>query len=280
MAGLFLNSYPLNCSGKLKLFRLSDGTAGRRRRELQADLGVAVRVEHGNAFTYAEPANVALETIDHPLSPVDELSMFAMREALLEHCRGLGFDASVGRAGELLVSGAIPSATEDAFRIEHVLYLRVGREEFIDADAILTARHRTAWRCAEPLSDPDVAAHALRARAVRLHGDGPRRGLVLAVDGATTKLRCGPEELTVASSDYTLAVNAQVIANWRGSAVLRRVRVTTGDLTVSGKRNQHGIEDRFKLVGDAVRSLGSKITVGEGRIAIAARPVQIRVEAP
>jgi hypothetical protein len=51
-------------------------------------------------------------------------------------------------------------------------------------------------------------------------------------------------------------------------------------LTVSGKRNQHGVEDRFKLVGDAVRRLGSEIAAGEGRIAIAARPVQVRVEAP
>jgi hypothetical protein len=64
------------------------------------------------------------------------------------------------------------------------------------------------------------------------------------------------EEITVAASDYTIAANSAFIANWRGSGALRQVRVTTGDLTRTGKRNRHGVEDRFTLVGDAVRKLG------------------------
>jgi hypothetical protein len=279
MSGLFLNSYPLDCSGSVRLFCLTGATARRPRRDLQDDLGVSVRVQDGQAFTYARPAAGGAETIDHSLSPVDDLAMFAIREALVEHCAGLGVEALIGRAGELRVTGLIASAAEDRFRIEHVLHLRVGREEFIDADAVLTARHRTAWRCAQPLTDRDVAARAVNERAVRVRGDGPRRGRVVRVGATSAVLRCGADEVEVAAADYTLGANAALIARWRGSAVLRRVRVTAGDLTVNGSRNKHGIEDRFKLVGDAVRRLGGRVAVGEhGAVTIAVRPVQIRLE--
>lgn len=92
-------------------------------------------------------------------------------------------------------------------------------------------------------------------------------------------LRCGADQIEVAAEDYTLAVNAAFIAQWRGSAILRQVRVTTGDLTVSGRRNQHGVEDRFRLVGNAVRQLGESVEVaGGGSLSIARAPVQIRLE--
>lgn len=229
---------------------------------------------------YARPAAGAVEPIDRSLSPVDDLGLFAIREALVTHCQRLGFDASIGRAGELRVVGVIAAAVQDRFRIEHVLHLRIGQEDYVDSDAVLTARHRTAWRCAEPLADREVAANAVGEPAVRLQGEGPRRARVVRVNGTTAVLRLGPDEVEVSAADYTLAVNAALIARWRGSAVLRQVRVTAGDLTVNGRRNQHGIEDRFKLVGDAVRRLGGEFAVGDrGTVKIDARPVQIRLEA-
>ena len=76
-----------------------------------------------------------------------------------------------------------------------------------------------------------------------------------------------------------MAVNASVVAGWRGLNVLRQLRVTTGELTVSGKRNQHEIADRFKLIGDAVRELGTPITANGGaQIEIARARCQIRLE--
>jgi len=276
---LYLNSFPLACEGTVSLFRLAGRRGQLRRRDLQDELGVAVRVARDDAYTYTRPAAGDVEPVDRRLTPVDDLGLFAIREALVAHCQQLGFDASIGRAGELRVVGVIAAAVQDRFRIEHVLHLRIGQEDYVDADAVLTARHRTAWRCAEPLADREVAAHALGEPAVRLQGEGPRRARVVRVSGRTAVLRSGADDVEVPAADYTLAANAALIARWRGSAVLRQVRVTAGDLTVNGRRNQHGIEDRFKLVGDAVRRLGGQFAIGDrGTVKIAARPVQIRLE--
>ena len=280
MAGFFLNSYPLICTGKVRLYRLPAGRVRPRRYELRDELGVAVWIEGSDVFMYEEPRNGEVELIDRPLAPVDELSLFAIREAMVAHCHRLDFEASIVRAGELRIVGAIPAATEDCFRIEPVLKVRVNTEEFVDTGAVLTARQRTAWRSAAPLIESDVATQAPGEWAVRVNGDGPRRGRVLNVTGSTAILRCGEDEVEVLASEYVLAVNAALIARWRGPAVLRRVRITAGDLTIRGKRNQHGIADRFKLVGDAVRRLGGNVPVGpDGALEIAARPIQVRLEA-
>lgn len=279
MPGLYLNSYPLTCSGDVRVFELTNAAATRQRREIQEDAGVTVWFEDGNAYSYGEPRAPNVIESTRPLAPLNGLGLFVIREAIAEHCRSLGFEAWIGRAGEIHVTGAIPHAIEDRFWIEHVLHLRITTEEYIDADVVLTARHRTAWRCTDALTDADLAARAPRQPATRLRGDGPRRGRVERVSGNAVTLRVGPEKVEVAAGDYTLAVNAAFVAGWRGSGVLRQLRVTTGELTVSGKRNEHGIEDRFKLVGDAVRRLGGTVAVvGGGHIDIARVPVQIRLE--
>jgi hypothetical protein len=72
------------------------------------------------------------------------------------------------------VLGATPPSVEDCFQIEHELVLRVAAEEFVNADAMLTARHRTQWRSAQPLADPAVRAQADGRSAVRLRGAAAR----------------------------------------------------------------------------------------------------------
>jgi hypothetical protein len=185
----------------------------------------------------------------------------------------------VWQGGEIHLVGPIESAAEDRFRIEHGISMRVSCEEYVDADAILTVRHRAHWLCADSLAVPDVRARAVGRRAVRLAGDGPHRGWVRSVVGDQAVLEVGDDDITVAAADYTVSVNSAFVAAWRGSAVLRRVRVNTGDLTTTGKRNRHAVEDRFKLVGDAVRKLGSVIQLSGGaKIEIARLPVAVRLE--
>jgi len=278
MGGLYLNSYPLSCEGAVSLFKLPGAAVSRRRAEIQRAVGVNVWVEDDDAYAYGEPSQQAAE-VSRSLEQMDSLALFVLREVLVDHCKSLGFDSWVARAGELRVMGVIPHMIEDRFRVEHVLNLRVTAEEYVRSGALLTARHRTSWRCADPLSHPDIAALAPRQRAVRVGGDGPHRGRVVRVAGSSAFLRVGSEEVEVAAKDYTLSINAAFVAKWRGSAVLRKVRVSSGELTISGKRNQHGIEDRFKLAARAVRQLGGEIAVeGGGRIEIAKAPVQIRLE--
>jgi len=276
---LYLNNYALTFSGEVSLFQMRGAAVDRTRQELRQLTGVHVFVEDDHAYAYSEPAGVEVEPISEPLIPVDNLRLWAVRGALIDHCHGLGMEAWFGFGGELLVIGATPAVVEDRFRVEQVLVLRVSREEYVDAHALLTARHRTQWRSAEPISDPDVRARAINQTALRLRGDGPRRGRVVRADPDRLVLVVGEEEFEVTPEDYTLAVNASLVAGWRGSAALGRLRVTTGELTVSGKRNRHGIADRFKLVGDAVRRLGTTVGVnGGGEVVISRVPIAIRLE--
>lgn len=281
MAGLFLNSYPLTLRGEVDLFEMPGARRAYTRDELRAVAGVSVWMGQTDAFAYDEPAAAAPEAhvCVKALTPPDTLSLWAVREGIVAHCHALGYDAWFGRGGEIHVIGPIASATEDRFRIEHGINMRVSREEYVDSDAILTVRHRGRWVCADSLANPEVAARAVGRRAVRLAGDGPHRGIVRGVGGDQAALEIGADEITVAAADYTVSVNSAFIAAWRGGAVLRQVRVTTGDLTMGGKRNRHGVEDRFKLVGDAVRTLGPTISLpGGGEIEIGRMPLAIRVE--
>jgi hypothetical protein len=279
VSGLFLNSYPLTLSGDVELYEMTGAARTHTRDDLRSLAGVPVWMGKTDAFACDEPAATAGIRISKALTPADALALFAVREAIVRHCRSIGFDAWIGRAGELHVVGAIPSAVEDRFRIEHGLHLRVSREDYVDADAILTVRHRTHWWCADPLTDPDVARLAPGRRAIRVAGDGPLRGIVRRVVNEQAVLDTGGQEVAVAASDYTISVNSALVANWRGSQALRRLRIMSGDLTATGKRNRHGVEDRFKLAGDAVRKLGSTISVrGGGQIHIPRVAVAIRLE--
>lgn len=279
MAALYLNSYALTLNGDVSLFQMRNAAVDRTRAELRRLTGADVFVEDEHAYAYREPANVETEIITEPLIPPDSLRLWAAREALVEHCQGLGAEAWFGFGGELHVLGLTPPAIEDRFRIDHVLVLRVSREAYVDAHALLTARHRTQWRTVDPISVADVRARAGGRTAVRMRGDGPRRGRILRVDSTRMALALGDDEIEVSADDYQLAVTGSMVAEWRGVPVLRRLRVTTGELTVSGQRNRHGVEDRFKLVGDAVRRLGNIIAVrGGGEVAVDRLPIAIRLE--
>jgi hypothetical protein len=281
VAGLFLNSYPLTLRGEVELFEMRGATRTHTRDELRAVAGVSVWMGQTDAFAYDEPAAAAPEAqvCAKALTPPDTLWLWAVREGIVAHCHSLGYDAWFGRGGEIHLIGPIESAMEDRFRIEHGINMRVSREEYVVADAFLTVRHRAHWLCADSLADPEVAARAVGRRAVRLASDGPHRGFVRSVGGDQAVLEVGADEITVSAADYTVSVNSAFIAAWRGSAVLRQVRVNTGDLTKGGKRNRHGVEDRFKLVGDAVRALGPMISLaGGGEIEIGRMPLAIRME--
>lgn len=279
IAGLFLNAFSLVPKGRVALFEMRAALAERRRDELRDVVGVSVWAAGSDALSYEEPHGFDAEERLEDLDRVNGLTLFVLREAVVHHARTLGFDAWVGRAGELQITGLPTPAVEDRFRLEQGLALRVSPEEFIDAPAVLTARHRTLWRSAEPLSDEEVAAHAPGQSAVRLRGDGPRRGRVERIEGEVATLLYRDEPVEVAAADYTLTVNAALVAHWRGTRVLQRLRVTAGEMTVTGRRNQHAVADRFKLAGDAVRRLGGTIPVtGGGEITISKRPIQVRLE--
>jgi hypothetical protein len=276
--GLYLNSYAVSCEGAARLHHLT-GTVDTNLRALRRDLGVSLWGEDDSVYAYADPG-VACEDVTEVLRPLRRLGLFALREALVAHAGEFGFDAWIGRGQEIQIRGMTEAAVEDRFRIEPVLHLRLGREAHIEADAVITARHRNLWRCADALSEPDVAVRAVGHPAVRLRGTGPRRGRVKAVAGdeLVLDLREGPT--SVAADDYTLAVNSAFIAAWRGSDVLHQVRLSAGEITHSGQRNRYGVQERFRMAGGALRRLGGEIPVRGGAVMrIPERAVQVRLEA-
>jgi hypothetical protein len=279
VAGFYLNAFSLVPNGSVTLFEMRGALLEQRRDQLRDVVGVSVWADGRDALSYEEPRDFDAEERVVDLDPVTGLTQFVCREAIVHHARTLGFDAWVGRAGELQIVGLPNPAVEDRFRLEQGLALRVSPEKFIDAPVVLTARHRTLWRSAEPLTDEEVAAHAPGQSAVRLRGTGPRRGRVEQVEGEVATLLYRDETVEVAAADYALAVNAAMVARWRGSRVLQNLRVTAGEMTVTGRRNQHAVADRFKLAGDGVRRLGETIPVtGGGELTISSRPIQVRVE--
>lgn len=279
MAGVFLNAFSLVPNGSVALFEMRGALAERRRDELRDVVGVSVWADGRDAVSYEQPHDFEAEERVEALNPASGLTLFVLREAIVHHARTLGFDSWVGRAGELQITGLPTPAVEDRFRLEQGLALRVSPEEFVEAPVVLTARHRTLWRSAEPLTDAEVAARAPGQSAVRLRGGGPRRGRVDRVEGEVATLLYRNKPVQVAAADYTLAVNAALVARWRGPRVLQTLRVTAGEMTVTGRRNQHAVADRFKLAGDAVRLLGGTVPVaGGGEITISNRPIQVRLE--
>lgn len=281
MPGLFLNSYPLTFHGQMDLHEIRGACESYTRDELREIAGVQIWMGDRDAFAYDAPATSleGVQVIAKDLAPPDGLVLWAARGALVAYCTDKGYDAWFGRHGEMHVIGMIEAMTEDRFLIEQGIVMRISQEEYADAHAILTIRPRTRWLCRDSLADSAVAARAVGRRVVRLVGGGPRSGVVLRIDGDEVALRVGDDETIVAAADYTITVNAAVIANWRGSDVLRAVRVNTGELTATGNRNRHGVEDRFKRVGISARKLGPKIPVsGGGKIEIAQRAVAIRLE--
>src|SRR5690348_1572300 len=101
MPALYLHSYPLTLSGEVSLCQMRDAAAERTRRELGQVTGVQVFVEDDHGYTYLEPAGIEWEAISEPLLPVDRMRLWAVREALIDHCRALGLDASFRFGGEL-----------------------------------------------------------------------------------------------------------------------------------------------------------------------------------
>jgi ribulose 1,5-bisphosphate carboxylase large subunit-like protein len=102
---------------------------------------------------------------------------------------------------------------------------------------------------------------------------------VVRLEGASAWLQRGKDEIVVEAAGYQLSVNSSLVAGWRGGTVLRDMRVAAGEFTVTGKRNQHAVADRFRRVGNSVRALGDTVTLnGGGKVTIERQPLAIRLE--
>ena len=278
MAGMFLNSYGVTPEGSAALYEMGGALSNQTVEDLRRVTGTEVWKEGKDAYSYVKPGAQHASRVEREMSEDDGVTLFVIREALIQHALSLGLDAWARRARDLEIRGLEELLTDDLFEIERVLVLRVTSERYVDAPFILTARPRSRWRCVASLTDAEVAKHALGESAVRIAGEGPRRGRVESITGSVTTLLSDGEPTEVSSNDYTLAVNPALVSRWRGPAVLSSLRFTSGEITATHRRNQHAVADRFKFMGAAIRRLGAEVPVsGGGKITIGA-PVQVRLE--
>jgi hypothetical protein len=112
------------------------------------------------------------------------------------------------------------------------------QEPYLDADAAVVVRARTRWRCAGTLADTGLHRFAFDEPAIRLAGDGPRRGHVAAVSADELWRRAGGASVSVAHGDYALVAGSRLVVAYRGQQALRELQIASGVLTVANHRNR------------------------------------------
>lgn len=278
VSGLYLNAYPLTFSGQMVLWRLQ-APADADKLEVRAAAGCSVwQDDERTWWTAHEPEGGQPKQREVPALPVTSLSLFVLREALVDLAEASGHQAWITR-GEVDVLGLLPAQEEDAFIVEPLLNLRVLREQYIDAHAVLQFRQRMRWRVAGHLGDRAQHSYAQGARAVRLRGEGPRRGRIARVSTDELVLIVGEEEVSVAPDAYAMVASQALVAAWRGPEVLRQLQIASGTYTVRRRRNLHAVKERFRSGADMIRKLGLTVPMpGDAQVQIARRPVEVQLE--
>jgi hypothetical protein len=276
VSGLFVNAYDIAFEGDVTLWRFPR-LDGADKRDAELNAGVSLWTDADTFWCTRKPAGTSqARSVSLPTADPGGLVLFAARDALIEQAHQAGRDAWFGRGGEMHFMGLLASQTADRFVLEPELVVRLVQEEFVDADALAVVRARTRWRSQEPLASPEVAARAVAERAVRLRGEGPRRGWVEAVAGEEVRLRVGPAVHSLAAADYALIVGSRSVVAWRGSEALRDLNIASGVLTVSNKRNRYAVKDRFETAGRMLRALTWPVPLpGDATITLG-KPVAIR----
>jgi len=277
MAALFLNAYSVSFEGGISLWR-SARPEDEDKRALEHELGMALWVDRDAVWSARRPDGRDATLESFAPSQSRGRTMFAAREGLVSHARDSGRDAWFGRAGEMSFVGLLAQQETDEFVLEPQLVARFAQEAYVEADAVIVVRARTRWRSARTLAEPDLQRLARGERAVRLGGDGPRRGLVDSVTPDELHLRVAGATEVVAPENYSLVAGARLVVAWRGPTVLRELQVASGVLTISNRRNRYAVKDRFQTAGRMLRALGWPVAlVGEGQMELGS-PVAVQLE--
>lgn len=277
MPALYVNAYPVTFEGHVRLWRMAR-TEEDDKRVLEGQFGMALWGERDVFWSTREPQGQGATARSFPAADPRGRVLFAAREALVEHAHASDRDAWFGRAGEMSFLGLLPHQDTDRFVLEPQLVVRLVQEPYVDAHAAVVVRARTRWRSRETLDSAEVARIAVGEPAVRLTGDGPRRGEVVSVANDELVLRTGPERHSVASGDYALVTGSRLVVAWRGQQVFRQLQIASGVLTVAHKRNRYAVKDRFETAGRMLRSLGWPIPLpGSGQMQLG-KPINVQIE--
>jgi hypothetical protein len=279
VAGLYLNAYRLCFEGEVELWRLPRGEDDDKRAR-ERELGIALWGEREAFWSVRQPPDDAVSSQRMPAAQPGGRVLFAAREAIVDHARAAGREAWFARAGEMGCLGLLPAQDTDRFVLEPQLVMRLVQEPYLDADAAVIVRARTRWRCAGTLADAELHRFALGEPAVRLAGDGPRRGRVEAVSADELRLRAGEMSVSVAPGDYGLVAGSRLVVAYRGQQILRDLQIASGVLTVSNRRNRYAVKDRFQMAGRMLRNLDWPVPLPGGGAIELRSPLELQMEDP
>jgi hypothetical protein len=273
--GLFVNAFAIECPGGHRLHRVRRPDSHSERRELERRLGTSAW--GSGDWLYLADGDEG-DSIGVRCDHDADLHGFVLREALLDHARGCGFDAFLPFAGELRCFGLPGELRAHGVVGQRGLRLRVQTEPALGVP-LLCARHATRWLLDGDLSDAEMRNLAVGQSAMRLDGDGPRRAEVLRASANEILLRTRGGEVSVAPGDYTLSAGSSLVRRSRGPAAFRWLQVSSGSLTSGGRRNRFAIRDRISALSEDLGAFGLEFALPDGgRARISPSPIEIRVQ--
>jgi hypothetical protein len=276
---IFLNAYPIVCTGGHQLSRIPRPPTREERDALERELGL--RFWGRGDYLYASlDRDLPNAEIVHVACEDDtELHLYALRQALRAHAFTKASDVWFGKGGILNIIGLLEPTRHGRALSEVELQLRVATEGVLEPETFLIARTRHRWAFAETLDYGAYQSASIGGTAIRVSGAGPERGEVIRFSGDLVVIRHDEEEHTVAASEYRLRADVALVRQVLGAETLFALQVASGSLATNRRKNQAAIKDRFVVLQRALDALGREIPLpGGGTVRFERDPVEVRVQ--
>lgn len=277
--GIFLNAFPIACSGTHQLTRVPRPASREERNALEDELGLRFWGSGDHLYTSRELDRPDGEIVNVGCDGDSGLHLYALKEALRAHASTKTSDVWFGMGGILHVGGLLEPTRHGRALSEAELQLRVIAEGVLEPEVLLVARIRHRWAFADTLDHVAHQAAALGGTAIQVSGDGPPRGEIVRFNDDSLVIRSEKQEHVVVASDYRLRANVALIRQILGADTLFALQVAAGSLATNHRRNQSAIKDRFVALEQALDALGSEFPISVDASARIERvPVEVRVQ--
>jgi hypothetical protein len=276
---LFLNAFPLHCSGSHRFTRIPRARTRAERDALERQLGLRFWGTGDHLYATGEVDLPSGEVVDVACDDDRGLHLRGLKDALRDHATSRAEDAWFGFGGVLHVAGLLPPTRHGRALSEVELSMRVSDEGLTEPQTVLVARTRHRWSFTETLADVALQRVAIGGRALRISGSGPAQGEIVRFAGETIVLRRGDAEEQALAGDYRLRAGSALVRQVLGGDALFALQVASGALAAGHRRNQAAIKDRFLTLERALDALGDAFALpGGGDAQIERDPVAVRLQ--
>jgi hypothetical protein len=277
--GIFLNAFPVVCSGPHRLTRILRPDRREERDALEHELGLRFWGTADFLYASGEVEVAGAEVVDVACEDDAALHLYALKEALRAHASERAADVWFGRGGVLHVVGLVEPTRHGRALSEVELRMRVTTEGVIAPELLLVARVRHRWTFADTLDDVRLQPSSIGGTAIRIAGAGPARGKIRRFDDAALVIESQAVEQTVNPADYRLRADAALVRQILDADTLFALQVAAGSLATNRRHNQSAIKDRLLALEKAMDELGHEFALpGGGTAQIERDPVAVRVQ--